>query len=84
MNLIKRILGNKQTGDNARNDGYSAYNARVICSFQADIEKSANCDYAALRDTLGYARTINDYKVTPVGLRARYTNLAENILADRK
>lgn len=78
MTFISRLFNSSGASDNevadlkqARADGYTDYNAKVICAFQQAIE-ARGCDYTALAETLQFARSINDYKLTPVGLQAHY------------
>lgn len=88
MSIIDRLFNTgapkiEQSADDKRADGYSSYNAQVICAFQRDLE-TLGCDYSALQDTLQFARSINDYKVTPIGLMAHYTEQTAWMFADRK
>jgi hypothetical protein len=57
----------------AREDGYTARAAAVVCQFQQIIERESDCDYDALRAALLWAR-VPGHIVTLVNLRAVYND----------
>lgn len=65
---------------NVRQDGYTDYNAKVLCAFQTGVENSPTADYSALRATLLWARCLGNVRLSPVGVYAHYEELARGYL----
>lgn len=72
MSIMSRI--NAAQSANSRKDGYS--NNSPVFAFQAEIERLAMPDYAALRSVLAMARNLND-SLSLEQLREAYRAIAK-------
>lgn len=57
-----------------RRDRYNDQRNRILCAFQATIERESDCDYDALRAALLWARDCN-HPVTMITLRRAYNDV---------